>query len=43
MQVLAGVPEHRDNVLTESERNSGELIAVCVSRANSQRLVLDYY
>jgi vanillate O-demethylase ferredoxin subunit len=43
MQVLAGVPEHRDNVLTESERESGELIAVCVSRANSARLVLDYY
>lgn len=43
MQVLAGDPEHRDNVLTRSEKDSGELIAVCVSRAKGPRLVLDYY
>ena len=43
MQVLGGAPEHRDNVLTRSERESGELIAVCVSRTRDDRLVLDYY
>jgi vanillate O-demethylase ferredoxin subunit len=43
MSVLSGVPEHRDNVLTQSERESGDVIAVCVSRAKSDRLVLDYY
>ena len=43
MQVLGGAPEHRDNVSTRSERESGELIAVCVSRTRDDRLVLDYY
>jgi ferredoxin-NADP reductase len=43
MQVLSGVPEHRDNVLTTSERASGEVMAVCVSRTRGERLVLDYY
>jgi vanillate O-demethylase ferredoxin subunit len=43
MAVLEGDPEHRDNVLTAAERASGDVIAVCVSRANGTRLVLDYY
>lgn len=43
MTVLEGRPEHRDNVLTKAEKESGELIAVCVSRCRSGRLVLDYY
>ncbi|MBC2589507.1 MULTISPECIES: PDR/VanB family oxidoreductase [Rhodococcus] len=43
MQVLAGTPIHRDNVLTQSEKESGEIMAVCVSRAAGERLVLDYY
>ena len=43
MQVLGGVPEHRDNVLTTAERASGDVMAVCVSRTKSERLVLDYY
>ncbi|WP_111510115.1 PDR/VanB family oxidoreductase [Mycobacterium kyogaense] len=43
MQVIDGVPEHRDNVLTKAEKESGELIAVCVSRVKGQRIVLDYY
>lgn len=43
MQVLRGVPEHRDNVLTAAERESGDVMAVCVSRTKGERLVLDYY
>ncbi|EON33656.1 Flavodoxin reductases (ferredoxin-NADPH reductases) family 1 [Gordonia terrae C-6] len=43
MQVLAGEPEHRDNVLTKAERESGEVIAVCVSRTSGEKIVLDYY
>jgi ferredoxin-NADP reductase len=43
MQVLGGVPEHRDNVLSSAERASGEVMAVCVSRTRGPRLVLDYY
>jgi len=43
MTVLAGVPEHRDNVLTKAERASGELMTVCVSRAQTPKLTLDYY
>lgn len=43
MEVVEGEPEHRDSVLTESERDSGEVIAVCVSRARNEKLVLDHY
>jgi ferredoxin-NADP reductase len=39
--VLAGVPDHRDSVLNESERAAGTCMFVCVSRARSSRLVLD--
>ncbi|WP_453910472.1 flavin reductase family protein [Tsukamurella soli] len=39
--VLEGVADHRDSVLSESERESGETIMICVSRARSERLVLD--
>ncbi len=38
--VLAGVPEHRDTVLTEEERQVGDVLMVCVSRSTG-RLVLD--
>lgn len=43
MEVLEGSPEHRDSVLTTSEKESGELIAVCVSRTKNRLLKLDYY
>jgi ferredoxin-NADP reductase len=39
--VLDGVPDHRDLVLTAEERAEGASMFVCVSRANSPRLVLD--
>ena len=37
--LLAGVADHQDVYLTQAERDSG--IAICVSRAASDRLVLD--
>jgi ferredoxin-NADP reductase len=39
--VLAGVPEHRDSILTDDERQASETMFVCVSRSVSPRLVLD--
>ncbi len=39
--VIEGLPDHRDSVLSETERESGETILICVSRARSERLVLD--
>ncbi|MET7992220.1 PDR/VanB family oxidoreductase [Amycolatopsis sp. NPDC005232] len=39
--VLAGLPEHRDSVLTDTERAENTSMFVCVSRARSERLVLD--
>lgn len=43
MEVLEGTPEHRDNVLTKSERDAGETMAVCVSRTKDPKLVLEYF
>jgi ferredoxin len=40
-EVLEGVPDHRDCVLTEEERAAGEVMMICVSRSRSPRLVLD--
>ena len=39
--VLEGIPEHHDVVLTESERESGECMMICVSRAKGSCLKLD--
>ncbi|HVW42762.1 MAG TPA: PDR/VanB family oxidoreductase [Amycolatopsis sp.] len=39
--VRAGIPDHRDSLLTAQERESGETMLVCVSRAMTDRLVLD--
>lgn len=40
-RVLEGQPDHRDLVLTDAEKADGETIAVCCSRSQSKRLVLD--
>ncbi len=40
-RVLDGVPDHRDSVLNDEQKESGEVMLVCVSRSRSQRLVLD--
>ncbi|HEX3787999.1 MAG TPA: PDR/VanB family oxidoreductase [Pseudonocardiaceae bacterium] len=39
--VLAGVPDHRDSLLTEDERAAGDTMMICVSRSRTPRLVLD--
>ncbi len=41
LRVLGGVPDHRDDVLSDSERESHEIILPCVSRSRSQVLVVD--
>lgn len=40
-RVLVGQVDHRDSVLTDSERNDGRTLMVCVSRAISPALILD--
>jgi ferredoxin len=40
-RVLAGTPEHRDSVLTDTERAAGRTMMICVGRCSSGRLVLD--
>ncbi|OED36961.1 ferredoxin [Chromatiales bacterium (ex Bugula neritina AB1)] len=39
--VISGTPDHRDVVLSEAEKASGKVMQICVSRARSERLVLD--
>ncbi len=39
--VISGEPDHRDVVLTDSEKASGKVMQICVSRAHSAKLVLD--
>ncbi|MET0951762.1 MAG: PDR/VanB family oxidoreductase [Aeromicrobium sp.] len=40
-KVLAGVPLHRDSVLSSAEQEANRTMMICVSRAISDRLVLD--
>ncbi len=39
--VLEGDIDHRDHVLSASEKAAGNVIQICISRAKGQRLVLD--
>lgn len=41
VKVLAGDVDHRDNALTQNERERAGLMCLCVSRAKSARLELD--
>lgn len=40
-RVLDGTPDHRDSVLEPGERDHGETMMICVSRAHTPKLVLD--
>ncbi|MFG2714814.1 PDR/VanB family oxidoreductase [Streptomyces goshikiensis] len=40
-KVLAGVPDHRDSVLSEAEKAAGNTMMICVGRSKGSRLVLD--
>jgi ferredoxin-NADP reductase len=40
-RVLEGTPDHRDSVLSQAEKDAGEVMLVCVSRSRTERLVLD--
>ena len=40
-RVLEGEVEHRDQLLSEAERQAGKSMMVCVSRAKGDRIVLD--
>ncbi|MGW0949721.1 PDR/VanB family oxidoreductase [Streptomyces sp. NPDC002623] len=40
-EVLDGEPDHRDSVLSAEERESNEIMMICVSRSRGPRLVLD--
>ncbi|WP_120521138.1 PDR/VanB family oxidoreductase [Arthrobacter celericrescens] len=39
--VLDGIPEHRDGILSEEEREANDTMMICVSRCRGERLVLD--
>jgi ferredoxin-NADP reductase len=39
--VLEGVPDHRDSVLSAAEQASNEMMMICCSRSRTPRLVLD--
>lgn len=39
--VLGGLPDHRDALLNEEERESGEMMMVCVSRSRTPKLTLE--
>ena len=40
-EVVEGDVDHRDSILDEEERDSNEVMMICVSRCRSARLVLD--
>jgi ferredoxin len=40
-RVLEGEPDHRDGLLTDEERASGDTMLICVSRGRTAQLVLD--
>lgn len=43
MGVLEGVPEHRDNCLSTSEKAANDQMATCVSRTCGKRLLLELF
>ena len=41
VKVVEGEPHHKDFVLSENERASNSVMAICVSRSKSKRLVIN--
>jgi len=41
VSVIEGTPDHRDYILTDTEKADGKVMQICVSRSKSPRLVLD--
>ncbi|WP_028663195.1 PDR/VanB family oxidoreductase [Saccharomonospora halophila] len=41
--VLEGTPDHRDQCLSAADRSAGDQMALCVSRALTDRLVIELY
>ncbi|MGY6655481.1 PDR/VanB family oxidoreductase [Amycolatopsis sp. TRM77291] len=41
--IVEGVADHRDTCLSAADRESGKEIAICVSRALSEKLVIELY
>lgn len=41
IEVIEGVPDHRDSVLSDAEHAANDALMICVSRSLSERLVLD--
>lgn len=41
VQVLEGVPDHRDYILSDAEKAEGKKMQICVSRSKTPRLVID--
>ncbi len=40
-RVLEGTPDHRDSLLTETEKAESRSMMICVGRCHSARLILD--
>ncbi|MFE7419998.1 PDR/VanB family oxidoreductase [Rhodococcus sp. NPDC057529] len=40
-RVVAGIPDHRDQVLSDEEREANDTMMICVGRSLSKKLVLD--
>lgn len=42
VDVISGVPDHRDSVLSASEQQSGKTMLICCSGSRTERLVIDF-
>ncbi|WP_162578733.1 PDR/VanB family oxidoreductase [Variovorax sp. PBS-H4] len=40
-RILEGIPDHRDSLLSETEKSEGQFMLICVSRASSACITLD--
>jgi len=41
VNVVEGIPDHRDHILSEAEKAANKTMQICISRSKSPRLVLD--